>query len=95
MNQYITTQIRNAKNEYRKKGRVEPATVSSLYAEEAWESLLSRYLRYKLYIEEIKPSWNTVQIIYYADGSAVSYQQSIFNERREVFELFPSGDVCF
>lgn len=83
---------------------------NSLYCEYYWSNakwdmtyaeyvrvarLSTRYRRYVHYMTEIKPAWQNVGEVLYADNSVEAVQRATDGRTRQVTVKAPSGDACF
>jgi len=63
-----------------------------------WEraaAVNARYRRFARYLSEVKPGWQEVERIHYADNSVAVVEVSRDGVRRERTVVGPSGDACF
>lgn len=65
---------------------------------ELWKEvykLNERYKRFKHYVREVKPEWEFVKKIYYADNSVEVLERNKYGETRQRMVKAPSGDACY
>ena len=60
------------------------------------KKLALRYRRFCHYVTEIKPEWNFVQRLHFADNSIEREERSALTGKiRRIMELGPGGDLCY